>query len=369
MKIMIVFGTRPEGIKFAPLIQAIQNTEELECVLVNTGQHHEMLDQVLSLFSISPDYDLKLMKTNQKLDQLTSEMILKIGKVLDIENPKLVLVLGDTATTFAGAYAAFLQQIPVGHVEAGLRTFQTYSPFPEEMYRKLVTNLSSYHFAPTETNKDNLIVEGVTAKNIVVVGNTVIDALLDITGRPYTFPSHLQTILDRGQRIILVTTHRRENLKRLQGIYIALNQLLEDYENIEIIFPVHPNPKVRQQVNDYLITGATSDRIHIMDPLDYECFSHLMKKSYMIITDSGGIQEEAPALDIPVLVVRESTERPEGVQAGTLKIVGTNELEILREAEKLLQDPDEYTKMSQIANPYGDGTASKQIVDFLKNLI
>lgn len=368
MKILIVFGTRPEGIKLAPLIQAIEKSKELECVLLNTGQHKEMLDQVLALFSLQPKYDLKLMKPNQKLDEIISVMITSIGKILDIEEPDLVLVLGDTATTFAGAYAAFLKQIPIGHVEAGLRTFQLYSPFPEEMHRKLVASLSSYHFAPTETNKNNLVAEGIAHERIKVVGNTVIDALLDITNRTFTFPPHLQTIIDRGKRIILVTTHRRENFHKLKGIYNALKQLTEDFNDIEIIFPVHPNPNVRKQVNDYLLTGSKSDRIHIMDPLDYESFSHLMKQSYMIITDSGGIQEEAPALDIPVLVARESTERLEGVKAGTLKIVGTNEAEIVKAARTLLEDSQEYKKMAQIPNPYGDGTASRQIVDFLKNL-
>lgn len=368
MKIMIIFGTRPEGIKLAPLIQGIKMTKGLECVLLNTGQHREMLDQVLALFSLQPEYDLKLMKPNQELDEMISVMIVRIGKILDVEKPDLVLVVGDTATTFAGAYAAFLKQIPIGHVEAGLRTFQMYSPFPEEMHRKIVARLSSYHFAPTETNKSNLLAEGIAEEGIKVVGNTVIDALLDITGRTFTFPPHLQAILDRGKRIVLVTTHRRENFHKLKAIYMALKQLLEDFDDIEIIFPVHPNPNVRKQVNDYLLTDTKSDRIHIMDPLDYECFSHLMKHSYLIITDSGGIQEEAPALNIPVLVARESTERLEGVNAGTLKLTGTNEMEIVKAARNLLQDPREYLKMAQVPNPYGDGTSSRQIVDFLKKL-
>lgn len=368
MKIMIIFGTRPEGIKLAPLIQGIKMTKGLECVLLNTGQHREMLDQVLALFSLQPEYDLKLMKPNQELDEMISVMIVRIGKILDVEKPDLVLVVGDTATTFAGAYASFLKQIPIGHVEAGLRTFQMYSPFPEEMHRKIVASLSSYHFAPTETNKSNLLAEGIAEEGIKVVGNTVIDALLDITGRTFTFPPHLQAILDRGKRIVLVTTHRRENFHKLKAIYMALKQLLEDFDDIEIIFPVHPNPNVRKQVNDYLLTDTKSDRIHIMDPLDYECFSHLMKHSYLIITDSGGIQEEAPALNIPVLVARESTERLEGVNAGTLKLTGTNEMEIVKAARNLLQDPREYLKMAQVPNPYGDGTSSRQIVDFLKKL-
>lgn len=365
---MMIFGTRPEGIKFAPLIQAIQTTTNFECVLLNTGQHKEMLDEVLALFSLRPQYDLKLMKPNQRLDELISVMIIRIGEIIDIEKPDLVLVLGDTATTFAGAYAAFLKQIPVGHVEAGLRTFQMYSPFPEEMHRKIVTSLSSFHFAPTTKNENNLIAEGVPRESIAVVGNTVIDALFDVTNRTFTFPPYLQTILARGNRIILVTTHRRENFHKLQGVYNALKQLTVDFNDIEIIFPVHPNPNVRKQVDEHLLKNSKSARIHIIDPLDYECFSHLMKKSYLIITDSGGIQEEAPALNIPVLVARESTERIEGVNAGTLKIVGTNELELLSEVSRLLQNREQYLKIAHIDNPYGDGTASMQIVDFLRTI-
>jgi UDP-N-acetylglucosamine 2-epimerase (non-hydrolysing) len=364
VKVMVIFGTRPEGIKLAPLIQELQKTDGFECVMVNTGQHYEMLNQVLSLFSLRPEYDLKLMKPNQNLDELTANMIIQLGNVLKIEKPALVIVLGDTTTTFVGAYSAFLRQIPIAHVEAGLRTNQIYSPFPEEMYRKLTTNLSTYHFAPTEKNKKNLIAENIPATRITVVGNPVIDSLINITGQSFTFPAHLQSILDYGRRIILVTTHRRENLSQLKGVYIALNCLIREFDDIEVIFPVHLNPNVRMQVSEHL---QLHDRIHLTGPLDYECFAHLMKRSYLLITDSGGIQEEAPALGIPVLVARESTERPEGVEAGTLRIVGTIASEIFSAARLLLQNQDEHSRMAKSPNPYGDGLSSKRILEFLKN--
>lgn len=368
MKVIIVFGTRPEGIKFAPIIQELMNTKEMDCILINTGQHREILDQVLSLFSITPHYELNLMKPNQTLEEITSEMMKKIGEIYEKENPDLVLVLGDTVTTFTGAYTAFLHRIPVGHIEAGLRTFNMYSPFPEEMYRKLVTSLSNYHFAPTEKSKTNLLEERISENSIFVVGNPVIDALLDVTCRPYTFPSNIQKIINNKRRIILVTTHRRENFIKLEGIYQALKQLLVDFDDIEIVFPVHPNPNVRKQVQDHLLTDTINSRIHLIEPLDYECFSHLMKHSYLVITDSGGIQEEAPALNIPVLVVRESTERREGVEAGTLQLVGTDKEKILTATRELLESSSEHSKMAQILNPYGNGTSAKQIITLLKKI-
>lgn len=368
MKVLIIFGTRPEGIKFAPIIQELMNTQEMDLVLVNTGQHRELLDQVLALFSITPHYELNLMKPNQTLEQLTSGMIKEIAEVYEKEKPDFVLVLGDTVTTFTGAYAAFLHRIPVGHIEAGLRTFNMYSPFPEEMYRKLVTSLSSYHFAPTDKSKENLTKERIPESNIFVVGNPVIDALLKVTSKPFTFPTTIQNILNRNKRIILVTTHRRENFIKLEGIYQALKQLLVDFDDIEIVFPVHPNPNVRKQVEDHLLAGTLDSRIHLIDPLDYECFSHLMKHSYLIITDSGGIQEEAPALNIPVLVIRESTERVEGVEAGTLQLVGTDKEKILSATRKLLEYPSEHAKIANTLNPYGDGTSAKQIIALLKTI-
>ncbi|MEK3955547.1 non-hydrolyzing UDP-N-acetylglucosamine 2-epimerase [Psychrobacillus sp. FSL K6-1464] len=368
MKVLIIFGTRPEGIKFAPIIQELVSSKEMDCILVNTGQHREILDQVLSLFSIRPHYQLNLMKPNQTLEEITAEMIKKIGEVYEKESPDLVLVLGDTVTTFTGAYTAFLHRIPVGHVEAGLRTFNMYSPFPEEMYRKLVTSLSSYHFAPTEKSKTNLLHEGIPENSIFVVGNPVIDALLDVSSRPYIFPPNIQKIIDNKRRIILVTTHRRENFIKLEGIYLAFKQLLVEFEDIDIIFPVHPNPNVKKQVQDHLITNNINSRIHLIEPLDYECFSHLMKLCHLVITDSGGIQEEAPALNVPVLVVRESTERIEGIEAGTLQLVGTDKEKILATTRKLLESPSEHAKIAKIPNPYGDGTSAKQIIELLKNI-
>lgn len=360
---MTIFGTRPEGIKFAPVIQALQQTDEFECVIVNTGQHREILDEVLELFSIKPHYHLALMKPNQPLDQLTANMIIQVTEVLNKEKPDVVLVLGDTLTTFVGAYTAFLNHIPIGHIEAGLRTNTIYSPFPEEMYRQVVTKLSTYHFAPTEKNKQNLLVEGVPEEKIVVVGNSVIDALMNVTSRPYQFPKTLQSIFDKKQKIILLTTHRRENFAQLKGIYAAINQLMNKHPDIDILFPVHPNPNVRKQVSEHLLTN---ERIHLIAPLAYESFCHVMKKAYLVVTDSGGIQEEAPALNIPVLVARESTERPEGVEAGTLKIVGTDETAVTEAVTNLLQDGNEYKRMAHSVNPYGDGTTANQIVEYLR---
>lgn len=363
MKIVVILGTRPEGIKFAPLILALQNDSDFECIVVNTGQHLEMLDQVLALFSLRPKYNLGVMKPNQSPLSLTANILPRIDKILAIEQPDFVLVLGDTATTFSGAYAAFLRQIPVAHIEAGLRTHQRYSPFPEEMYRKFVTNLSSIHFAPTEQNKQNLLAENIASTQIMVVGNTVIDALMHITRQSYQFPPPLQTILERGNRIILVTTHRRENFSQLKFIYQALNEIVQEFDDIEIIFPAHPNPQVQKEIAQYLNKHR---RIHITKPLDYECFAHLMKQSYLILTDSGGIQEEAPALNVPVLVTRKSTERQEGIEAGTLRLVGTNTSDIITSMRTLLQSPAEYRSMADAINPYGDGTSSKKIVDLLK---
>ncbi|UOE96301.1 UDP-N-acetylglucosamine 2-epimerase (non-hydrolyzing) [Alkalihalobacillus sp. LMS39] len=360
---MTIFGTRPEGIKFAPVIQALQQTDEFECVIVNTGQHREILDEVLELFSIKPHYHLALMKPNQPLDQLTANMIIQVTEVLNKEKPDVVLVLGDTLTTFVGAYTAFLNHIPIGHIEAGLRTNTIYSPFPEEMYRQVVTKLSTYHFAPTEKNKQNLLVEGVPEEKIVVVGNSVIDALMNVTSRPYQFPETLQSIFDKKQKIILLTTHRRENFAQLKGIYAAINHLMNKHPDIDILFPVHPNPNVRKQVSEHLLTN---ERIHLIAPLAYESFCHVMKKAYLVVTDSGGIQEEAPALNIPVLVARESTERPEGVEAGTLKIVGTDETAVTEAVTNLLQDRNEYKRMAHSVNPYGDGTTANQIVEYFR---
>jgi len=363
MKIMPIFGTRPEGIKMAPLVKLLKEDPSFSCVFVNTAQHREMLDQVLDLFDLTPDYDLNIMKEKQTPEGVTAQIITELSSILDQEKPDLVLVHGDTTTTFAGAYAAFLKKIPVGHVEAGLRTGDISSPFPEEANRQLVGRIASYHFSATEKNKENLLKEGVDPSSIAVVGNTVIDALLSTVNKPFTYSSELQPIIDRGHKIILMTTHRRENLEQLTGIYTAINDLMEKHDDIELVFPVHKNPAVRAQVEKGL---KNNPRVHLVEPLDYETFAHLMKDSYFIISDSGGIQEEAPALGKPVLVARTNTERPEGVTAGTLKLVGTEASVIFTEADALLSNPATYQQMSEAKNPYGDGTSSQQIISFIK---
>lgn len=363
MKIMTVFGTRPEGIKMAPLIHALKNVPSIECVVVNTAQHREMLDSVLTLFSITPDYDLNLMKQEQTPASLSSEMMQRLTEILDKEQPDLVLVHGDTTTTFLGAYCAFLKQIPVGHVEAGLRTYQIYEPFPEEMNRQLVGKLATWHFAATQKNKEALIKEQVQGEKIAVVGNTVIDALLNVANRPFSFEPALNAFLHNGKRTILLTTHRRENLDDLHEIYKGVNQLLAENNEVQVIFPLHKNPKVREQVRKHL---TNSERVLLTEPLDYETFVHVMKASYFILTDSGGIQEEAPALGKPVLVARNVTERQEGVESGTLKLVGTSAAQIVTEGRKLLADQNYYEQIAQTKNPYGDGTASQQIIRFIQ---
>lgn len=363
MKIMTIFGTRPEGIKMAPLVHALKNDPSIECVVVNTAQHRDMLDSVLTLFSIVPDYDFNLMKEGQTPESLSSEMIVHLSNTLEKEQPDLVLVHGDTTTTFLGAYVAFLKQIPVGHVEAGLRTYNRYSPFPEEANRQLVGRLATLHFAPTEKNKEMLMGEKIEASTIAVVGNTVIDALLEMTNRSISLTPDIENFLNQHKKTILLTTHRRENLAQLEGVYEAINTLLDTHEDVQILFPVHKNPKVREQVYQYL---KKSDRILLTDPLDYEVFAHVMKQAYFIITDSGGIQEEAPALGKPVLVARNTTERQEGVEAGTLRLVGTSKEKLLKEASALLTNNDYYESIAKTKNPYGEGTSSKQIVSFIK---
>lgn len=363
IKVMPIIGTRPEGIKMAPLIKRLREDEDIECVFVNTAQHREQLDQVLSLFQMRADYDLDIMKQQQTPEQIIATIITKMSDILENEKPDLVLVHGDTSTTFVGGMAAFLKQIPVGHVEAGLRTYNIYSPFPEEINRQLVGRLATYHFAATETNRENLMKERVSDEYISVVGNSVIDALLDVTNRPFEFSGELKSITENGLRTILMTTHRRENLEQLKGIYDAVNQLLQDFEDIQIVFPMHKNPKVREKVHASL---NNHPRVHLVEPLDYELFANMMKHSYMIITDSGGIQEEAPALGKPVLVARNTTERQEGVEAGTLKLVGTDRETIYKEAKELLTNESLYTQMSQAVNPYGTGNTCEQIIKIIK---
>lgn len=364
IKVMTIIGTRPEAIKMAPILRQMARDPNIQSILVNTGQHRQMIDQVFEVFSIYPDYDLALMKENQELSNLSSDIIVGTYKIIKKEQPSIVLVHGDTTTAFAAAYASFIHQIPIAHVEAGLRTYNRYSPFPEEMNRTLVSQLADYHFACTEDNKENLLKENISSKNILVTGNTVIDAVQEIVQRDFQPSPSLKYLFDIKGKIILITTHRRENLQVLKGIYQALNQLVQEHEDIQIIFPVHKNPLVKSQVQSYLMKH---ERIHILEPLEYMIFCHLMKRSYLILTDSGGIQEEACALRIPCLVTRESTERPEGIKSSAIKLVGTSTDNIYDEIHRLLSEPIEYKKMVNANNPFGDGKASKRIVEFLKN--
>jgi len=303
------------------------------------------------------------MQAGRSVEELIGAMLTELSDIIAVEKPDLVLVHGDTMTTFIGAYAAFLKQVPIGHVEAGLRTYNKYSLFPEEMNRQMVSQMASYHFAPTERNKEHLLKENINENTIYVVGNTVIDALLEIASKPKLLNSELHSIFSNSLKTILLTTHRRENLGELQNIYEAVNQLVEDHPDIQVIFPVHKNPKVREKV---LSSYQNTERVHLIEPLDYETFVHVMKHCYLVITDSGGIQEEAPSLGKPVLFARDTTERPEGVEAGTLKLVGTSAQMIYDECSKLIREPSEYQKMKEIRNPFGEGDTSKKIVEIIK---
>lgn len=363
LKVMTVFGTRPEAIKMCPLVLEMRkHPDEIEPLVAVTAQHREMLDQVLHLFGITPDYDLNIMSAGQTLYDVTEKALRGLQKVLEEAKPDLVLVHGDTTTTFAGALAAFYAQIPVGHVEAGLRTGNKYSPFPEEMNRKLTGALADYHFAPTATSKANLLRENVPEAKIVVTGNTVIDALKTTVKKDYRFDDDaLHEVLDSGKRLILMTTHRRENLgEPMRHVYKALCEVLRTHPGVEAIFPVHKNPKVRQIVDEEL---GHLPQVHLIEPLDYEPFANLMARVDIVLTDSGGIQEEAPALGKPVLVLRDTTERPEAVSAGTVKLIGTAYEDVLRETNLLLDDATHYRSMAEAVNPYGDGEACARIVN------
>lgn len=362
LKVMTIFGTRPEAIKMAPVVLELQkHPDRIRSLVAVTAQHREMLDQVLHLFRIQPDYDLDIMSQGQTLYDITSRALTGLREVLAAANPDLVLVHGDTTTTFVGALAAFYQQIPVGHVEAGLRTGNKYSPYPEEMNRKLAGVLTDLHFAPTMTARDNLLRENVPAGSIFVTGNTVIDALLSTVDPSYRFAGELlPSISFPTSRVILVTTHRRENLgEPMRQVYQALKRIVSEFPEVEILFPVHRNPKVREVVDSVL---GDLPRVHLTDPLDYEPFVNLMARSTLIITDSGGIQEEAPSLGKPVLVLRDTTERPEALAAGTVRLIGTAEEAVYVETKALLSDRTLYQAMSEAANPYGDGQASRRIV-------
>ena len=363
LKVMSVFGTRPEAIKMAPVVlELCKYPDAVESIVAVTAQHREMLDQVLKLFNISPDFDLNIMSEGQTLFDITSRALLGLDKVLTESKPDVVLVHGDTTTTFAGALAAYYHQIEVGHVEAGLRTQNKFSPYPEEMNRRLTGSLADLHFAPTETAKQNLLREGINVEKIFVTGNTVIDALYQTVRKDFTFNDELNRV-DFSKRVILVTTHRRENLgEPMRHVYKALKSLVDDFPDVEIIFPVHKNPKVREVVNEEL---GELDRVFLTDPLDYEPFANLMNRATLILTDSGGVQEEAPALGKPVLVLRDTTERPEAVDAGTVKLIGTNQDKVYGAAKILLTDSAEYRTMAEARSPYGDGHAAERIVKAL----
>lgn len=368
-KILIVFGTRPEAIKMAPLVHEIKNNPQLQLKVCVTAQHRQMLDQVLELFEIKPDYDLNLMKTDQTLNDITASILINIKPILAEFKPDVILVHGDTATTFAVSLAGYYEKIAVGHVEAGLRTGNMYSPWPEEGNRKLTAVLSEFHFAPTTASKDNLLKEGCAEHKIIVTGNTVIDALkmvknkIDSNDILASYLAEKFPFLVAGKRMILVTGHRRENFGRgFENICEALAILAKQHDDIQIVYPVHMNPNVREPVNRIL---AGIENVHLIEPQQYMPFIYLMDKSYLILTDSGGIQEEAPSLGKPVLVMRDTTERPEAVNAGTVRLVGTNKERIIQEVSNLLNSEEEYKVMSFAHNPYGDGTASRKIVQRL----
>lgn len=359
IKVMTIFGTRPEAIKMAPLVKELEKRDEIESIVCVTAQHREMLDQVLDVFKIKPDYDLNIMKQGQTLSEITSRVLLGLEEVIKKENPNIILVHGDTTTTFAGALAAFYNQVDIGHVEAGLRTWNKYSPFPEEMNRQMVDCMTDMFFAPTEISKENLLLENIDENKIYVTGNTAIDAMSTTVKEDYHH-NELDWVKD-NERLILLTSHRRENLgEPMRNIFKAVKRIVDEFDDVKVIYPIHKNPKVREIANE--VFGNT-DRVKLIEPLEVFDFHNFQNKSYIILTDSGGIQEEAPSLGKPVLVLRDTTERPEGIKAGTLKLVGTDEMTIYKEAKRLLTDLKEYEKMSKASNPYGDGHASEKIAD------
>lgn len=357
--VMVVFGTRPEAIKLAPVIHALKRHNGIDVTTVSTSQHRRMLDDVLTLFRITPDFDLRIMTENQSLNQIITSVITGMHQLLDRVKPDILMVQGDTSTAFAAALAAFNRQIPVGHVEAGLRTWNTRAPYPEESNRRMISVLADHHFVPTENNRKNLLNEKIADESIVVTGNTVIDALFYILNRE-PLHGYAGQFVKPDERLILVTAHRRESFgEPIRNICRALDRLVSEYSDTVIVYPVHLNPNIRGPVFEML---AGRERIHLIDPVDYRQVCHLMKRSYLILTDSGGIQEEAPSLGIPVLVLRDKTERPEAVEAGTVKLVGTDTETILRESRCLIENTEIYKSMSRAINPYGDGKASGRIV-------
>lgn len=359
IKVMSIFGTRPEAIKMASLVKELEKREEVNSIVCVTAQHREMLDQVLNTFDIKPDYDLNIMKQGQTLADVTTRALIGLEKVIKEVKPDIVLVHGDTTTTFAGALAAFYNQVAIGHVEAGLRTDDKYSPYPEEMNRQCVDRMTDLYFAPTEISKNNLLKENISEEKIYVTGNTAIDAMSTTVDQDYVHPD-LEWIKP-DERMILLTAHRRENLgEPMRHIFKAVKRIVDEFSDIKVIYPIHMNPKVREVASE-VFDGC--DRIRLIEPLEVFDFHNFQNKSYIILTDSGGIQEEAPSLGKPVLVLRDTTERPEGIKAGTLKLVGTDEEVIYEETKKLLTNINEYEKMSKASNPYGDGHASERIVD------
>ncbi|MGN0375429.1 MAG: non-hydrolyzing UDP-N-acetylglucosamine 2-epimerase [Butyrivibrio sp.] len=360
-KIMVVFGTRPEAIKMCPLVLELKSRESLETIVCVSGQHRQMLDQVLDVFKVQPDYDLNIMKTKQTLFDVTINILESIREILEKEKPDVVLVHGDTSTTFAVALACYYMQIPVGHVEAGLRTYNIYSPYPEEFNRQAVGIVAAYHFAPTEHARETLLKEGKKESDIFVTGNTAIDALKTTVRTDY---SHPELEWAKNSRLIMITAHRRENLgEPMEHMFRAILRIIEEHPDVKAIYPIHMNPVVRETAEKIL---GDEERIHIIEPLEVIDFHNFLSRCYMILTDSGGIQEEAPSLGKPVLVMRDTTERPEGIEAGTLKLVGTDEEVIYKEFKRLLEDTDEYNKMSMASNPYGDGFACRRIADILE---
>lgn len=359
IKVMMVFGTRPEAIKMAPLVLKLKADERFDEVTVVTAQHREMLDQVLEIFNIKPDYDFNIMKKNQSLEGITSKVMLKLADVITKEQPDIVLVHGDTTTSFAASLASFYQQRPIGHVEAGLRTWNKYSPFPEEMNRQMTDDLADIYFAPTKMSKENLLSEHHQAENIFITGNTAIDALQETVKDNYHHK--VLDLIEPNHRVILVTMHRRENQgEPMRRVFKVMKEVVDSHDDVEIIYPVHMSPKVQEVAHEIL---GNDPRIHLIAPLDVVDFHNLAKRSYFIMTDSGGVQEEAPALNKPVLVLRDTTERPEGVKAGTLKLVGTQVDDVRAAMLQLLEDKSAYDKMANAKNPYGDGHASDRIMD------
>lgn len=364
LKVMTVFGTRPEAVKMAPLVKELEKNEQIQSIVCVTAQHREMLDQVLRMFDITPDYDLNIMQSRQTLVGITVRALEGLSDVLEQVKPDIILVHGDTSTTFVGSLAAFYKQIKVGHVEAGLRTYDKYFPFPEEMNRKLTGALADIHLAPTPSNRENLLKENMAADKIYITGNTVIDALKTTVRKDYVFENAaLQSIDFDGKRVIAVTAHRRENLgEPLQNICNALKYIADSYSDVEIVYPVHLNPAVREVTSSIL---GEHPQVHLIDPLGVQDMHNLMDRSYMVMTDSGGLQEEAPSLGKPVLVLRNETERPEAVQAGTAQLAGTQYDKIVSMAQQLLENEAEYNRMAKAVNPYGDGKASERIVQAL----